>query len=77
MLSLAAFLVPTPSGGLLAFGWGLYGIALLAGLFEIKKYEKTLVALASLIYVPFTHFYYGVQFVRGFLKSGELVSQLR
>ncbi len=77
LLSLAAFLIPTPAFELFTFGWGLYGIALLAGLMGIMKYERPSVAFASLVYVPITHFYYGVQFIRGFFKQGELVSQLR
>jgi GT2 family glycosyltransferase len=77
LLSLAAFWISTPPAELLTFGWGLYGIALLAGLLSIMKYERPLVALASLIYVPVTHFYYGIQFIRGFFKPGELVSRLR
>ena len=77
LLSLAAFLIPIPTIELFTFGWGLYGVALLAGLLDIAKYERPLVALASLVYVPATHFYYGVQFIRGFFKQGELVSRLR
>lgn len=77
LLSLAAFWISTPPTELLMFGWGLYGIVLMAGLLSIMKYERPLVALASLIYVPVTHFYYGIQFIRGFFKPGELVSQLR
>jgi hypothetical protein len=77
LLSLAALLIPIPAIELFKFGWGLYGIALLAGLFSIMKYERPLVALASLVYVPVTHYYYGVQFIRGFFKQDELVSRLR
>lgn len=77
LLSLAAPGLPNPPTELLIFGWSVYGIALLAGLFGIMKYERRLVALAALVYVPVTHFYYGIQFVRGYFKPGELVSQLR
>jgi GT2 family glycosyltransferase len=77
LLSLAAFFIAIPAIELLTFGWSLYGITLLAGLVSIMKYERPLVALASLIYVPVTHFYYGVQFISGFFKTGELVSRLR
>ena len=77
LMSLAAFLIPTPAFELFIFGWGLYGIALLAGLVGIMKYERPSVAFASLVYVPVTHFYYGVQFIRGFFKKDELVSRLR
>lgn len=77
ILSLSAFLIPIPAIEFFKFGWGMYGIALLAGLIGIMKYERPLVALASLVYVPVTHFYYGIQFIRGFFKQGELVSRLR
>jgi GT2 family glycosyltransferase len=57
--------------------WIIYGVALLAGLMEILKYEKfTTTLIASIFYVPLTHFYYGIQFIRGFFR-GKLVSQLR
>jgi GT2 family glycosyltransferase len=77
LLSLALFWIPELPGELLTFGWCLYGAALLAGQFTIIKYEGPIVAFASLVYVPITHFYYGVQFIRGFFKLGELVSLLR
>ena len=77
LMSLAAFWFSALPAKLLTFGWSLYGIALLSGLLSIMKYERPLVALASLIYVPVTHFYYGIQFIRGFFKPGKLVSQLR
>ena len=77
LLSLVAFWTSAAFAELFAFGWGLYGIALLAGLAGIMKYERPLVAFASLAYVPATHFYYGVQFISGFFKQGELVSRLR
>ncbi len=77
VLSLAAFWISAAPAELFMFGWGLYGIALLAGLSSIMKYERPLVAVASLGYVPLTHFFYGVQFIRGFFKQGELVSRLR
>jgi len=57
--------------------WIIYGVALLAGLMEILKYEKfTTTLIASIFYVPLTHFYYGIQFIRGFFRE-KLVSQLR
>ena len=77
LLSLVAFWISAAPAELFTFGWGLYSIALLAGLFGIMKYETPPVAFASLVYVPITHFYYGVQFIRGFFKQGELVSRLR
>jgi hypothetical protein len=77
LLSLVAFWISAAPAELFTFGWGLYGIALLAGLFGIMKYETPPVAFASLVYVPITHFYYGVQFIRGFFKQDELVSRLR
>ena len=77
LLSLATFWISEPLSKLSTFGWGLYGITLLVGLMSIMKYERPLVAMAAMMYVPVTHFCYGVKFICGFLKPGELVSRLR
>ena len=62
---------------MLIAGWSVYGMALMAGMIETLKFERPSVVMASLLYVPLTHFYYGIQFVRGYSKQGELVSRLR
>jgi cellulose synthase/poly-beta-1,6-N-acetylglucosamine synthase-like glycosyltransferase len=57
--------------------WTIYGVALLIGFIQILRYERFMITLiASVFYVPLTHFYYGIQFIRGFFKK-ELVSRLR
>ena len=57
--------------------WVIYGVALLVGFMQILRYERFLITLiASVFYVPLTHFYYGIQFIRGFFKK-ELISRLR
>lgn len=57
--------------------WALYIVVLLMGLRDIVRHETWGVGLAALLYVPSTHFYYGMQFVHGYFKQGELVSKLR
>lgn len=66
-------LLPT----ILLLAWALYAIVLLIGLKDIARYESLRVSLAAVLYVPITHFYYGFQFARGYLKQDELVSKLR
>tara|TARA_Y100000294_G_scaffold171865_1_gene185865 strand:- start:1345 stop:2322 length:978 start_codon:yes stop_codon:yes gene_type:complete len=57
--------------------WVIYGVVLLVGFMQILRYERFLITLiASVFYVPLTHFYYGFQFIRGFFKK-ELISRLR
>ena len=57
--------------------WLIYGFILLLGFIQILRYERFLITLiASVFYVPLTHFYYGIQFIRGFFKE-ELISKLR
>jgi len=61
----------------LMIGWIVYGFALLTGLYESFKYEKFFVLIATLIYIPPTHFYYGIRFLWGFVKTDKLVSNIR
>jgi len=57
--------------------WIIYGVSLLMGFFDILKYETFKVSLIAIFfYVPLTHFYYGIQFIRGLFKD-KLTSQLR
>lgn len=69
--------LPPQLFAIFVLAWAFYVTALLVGLRDIVKHETWGVSLAALLYVPATHFYYGVQFVRGYFKQGELVSQLR
>ena len=57
--------------------WSIYGVALMTAFMQILKYEKFMITfIAVVFYVPLTHFYYGIQFIRGFFKK-ELISTLR
>ena len=57
--------------------WLIYGLGLLIGFMQILRHERFLITLiATGFYIPLTHFYYGIQFRRGFFKK-ELVSKLR
>ena len=58
-------------------GWIIYGIALLSGFLDVIKYYKFTIVSGTLVYLPLTHFYYGVRFLRGFLKKSKLTSKLR
>lgn len=58
-------------------GWLVYGVMLLVGMAEALKFERFPVVLMSLIFLPPTHFCYGVQFVRGYTERRELVSSFR
>lgn len=69
--------LPAPLPTIVMSAWALYISALLVGLKDIAKHETWGVGLAALLYVPTTHFYYGIQFWRGYFRKGELVSELR
>lgn len=69
--------LPPPLPTIFVLVWALYVTALLVGLKDIARYESWRVSLMALLYVPATHFYYGIQFVRGYFKQGKLVSKLR
>ncbi len=70
-------MLPLPLPTIFVLAWVLYITVLLVGLKDIARYESWLVSLTALLYVPVTHFYYGIQFVRGYFKQGKLVSKLR
>jgi len=76
-LSPLGAVLPTPLPTIFVLAWAFYITVLLAGLKNIVKHETWGVSLAALLYVPSSHFYYGIQFVRGYFKQGELVSKLR
>lgn len=76
--STLAPLMPQVLTPLIMLGWLLYGVALLVGAFQMLRFERPLAVLAAtLIYVPVTHFYYGLKFISGYLRRHELVSTLR
>lgn len=56
----------------------VYSLALLKALFDILKFEKSIiVALFSLYYIFLTHIVYGFRFIQGFLFTKNLKSKLR
>ena len=57
--------------------WLVYLYIITIGIVETMKFENFFVALPLFFYVPLTHFYYGIQFIRGFIKQDNLVSRLR
>jgi len=61
---------------LYSFFWILYFIIIIKSLFDIYKEESLLIAICVLPYIVFTHFYYGLNFLKGIFSS-ELVSKLR
>jgi len=58
-------------------GWVIYIVSLIVGVLEISRYEKSSVAITSLFFVLPTHFYYGINFIYGYLFKQKLVSVLR
>ena len=55
----------------------LYVNSILIGLIEVSRMTSIRIALCSSVYVVGTHLVYGINFIRGFLISGELQSRLR
>ena len=77
LTSLLAPWLPELVSKLLIGGWVAYVLALLVGMTGALRFEKVSVVLVSALYLPPTHFFYGIQFVRGYGKQSELVSRLR
>ncbi|MBT7243750.1 MAG: glycosyltransferase [Flavobacteriaceae bacterium] len=69
--------LPTETQVIFELLWVMYGIGLLIGFMQILRHEPFIISLmATVFYTPLTHFYYGIQFLRGLFKT-ELVSKLR
>ncbi len=77
MVSVFYLFLPNLAQNATFFGWIIYTISLVIGAFEIAKHEKSLVVIASLFFVLPTHFYYGINFIYGYLFKQKLVSKLR
>jgi GT2 family glycosyltransferase len=85
----SCFLVFVAAGGLLSFfsnlalelyltGWLLYFLALIKAFFDIRRQEKSFLVIANAIYYIFlTHLVYGFNFIKGFVFTKYLQSQLR
>ena len=57
--------------------WLAYIFIIIIGIIETLKFEKFIVIMPLFLYLPLTHFYYGLQFIRGYLRTGSLTSTLR
>lgn len=64
--------------GVYLLGWGIYLLALIKALFDIRRYEKNiLIALNAVYYIFLTHLVYGYNFLKGFVFIKNLRSKLR
>lgn len=77
IISLFYLLLPNEAKNTIILGWFVYLISLVLGGLEISKHEKALVAIVSIFFVIPTHFYYGLNFIYGYLFKQKLVSVLR
>jgi len=77
LLNLGLFFLINYVPKLFIFVWMAYSFIILIGMIEALRFEKIFVVLLLLLYAPLTHFYYGFQFIRGYLKQENLVSRLR
>lgn len=55
----------------------IYSLSLLLSFKDIIKHENLSVALVSIFYIVLTHFFYGLNFIKGILYFGQLKSKLR
>jgi GT2 family glycosyltransferase len=62
---------------LVIFGWIVYVFFLFLGCFDIIKYERKSVMIASLLYTPPTHLYYGLNFIYGYIFKQNIAGRLR
>ncbi|MBI5413564.1 glycosyltransferase [Candidatus Peregrinibacteria bacterium] len=63
---------------LYGIGWFVYLLALVKAFWDIHKYEKNIwIGLNVVYYICFTHIFYGLAFIKGFLFTKELKSRLR
>lgn len=54
-----------------------YVLSLIGGTIEVIRQTTVRIGIASIPYVLGTHFSYGIYFIFGFLKPGQLLSRLR
>jgi glycosyltransferase involved in cell wall biosynthesis len=71
------FLMPDWINFLGTIGVLVYSVGVFAGVVDLMRYEDAKVAVGALVYVVATHFSYGWNFIRGFLRRDTLVSRLR
>ncbi len=78
IISIAITIFIKPTGKFILYGYIIYGIALLYGFFDIFKKEKNVsISLFAIFYIIFTHLWYGLRFLQGFLLKTNLKSKLR
>jgi GT2 family glycosyltransferase len=77
IISLFYSVLPDLVQNTIIFGWALYISSLILGGCEIFRYEKFLVVLVSLFFIVPTHFYYGLNFIYGYLFKRKIISALR
>ena len=70
-------LLPAPLRNVWFLGIVLYLLGVLVGVMDLLRHNPVRVAVAAVPYVVATHLSYGYWFLRGLLKSGQLVSKLR
>jgi len=70
-------LLPEIFRWLLLLGICGYLSAVVIGILDLMRFEKSIVAIAAFPYVIATHISYGYQFLRGLFHRGQLVSKLR
>lgn len=64
--------------GLYLMGLGIYLLALIKAIFDIRRYEKNLLIAANAVYYIFlTHLVYGFNFLKGLIFVKNLKSKLR
>ena len=54
-----------------------YALVLLLGAIDVSVKSQFHIAVGAIFYVLPTHLYYGIQFLRGYFKTGKLISALR
>jgi glycosyltransferase involved in cell wall biosynthesis len=54
-----------------------YALVVVIGAFDITRKSEFPTAAGAILYTIPTHLYYGMQFIRGYFKTGKLVSALR
>ena len=78
-LVIAPLLIASSKAGiaLVLLASTVYVCSLIIGLIEVSRFTSIPIALCSSLYVLGTHLSYGLNFIRGFMKSGDLQSRLR
>jgi len=76
-VTFSAMEMPSPLKIMVIAGWGVYAAALTKAFFDFVRHVSPPIAVTAIAYTFFTHMVYGFQFLRGFIFTRNLVSQLR